>query len=60
LIVVSMALGLAIRLLALRHGWNMPRFVYREDLYRGGSDPDPGRPVEDRIDRADRENPSEP
>jgi uncharacterized membrane protein YeiH len=31
--VVAMAAGLALRLLALRYGWNMPKFVYARDLH---------------------------
>ena len=31
--VVAMAVGLALRLLALRYGWNMPKFVYARDLH---------------------------
>lgn len=31
--VVSMAIGLAFRLAALRFGWNMPKFVYTRDLH---------------------------
>ena len=31
--VVAMAAGLALRLLAIRYGWNMPRFVYTRDLH---------------------------
>lgn len=29
----AMGLGLAMRLLALRYGWNMPKFVYTRDLH---------------------------
>ena len=29
----AMAVGLALRLLALRYGWNMPKFVYTRDLH---------------------------
>jgi uncharacterized membrane protein YeiH len=29
----AMGLGLAMRLLALRYGWNMPKFVYTKDLH---------------------------
>ena len=29
----SMALGLTFRLLALRFGWNMPKFIYSHDLH---------------------------
>ncbi len=29
----AMAIGLAMRLLALRYNWNMPRFVYARDLH---------------------------
>jgi uncharacterized membrane protein YeiH len=28
-----MAAGLALRLLAIRYGWNMPRFVYTRDWH---------------------------
>ena len=28
---VAMASGLALRLLAIRHGWNMPRFIYKSE-----------------------------
>jgi uncharacterized membrane protein YeiH len=28
-----MAVGLALRLLAIRYGWNMPRFAYTRDLH---------------------------
>jgi len=31
--VASMAVGLALRLMALRFGWNMPKFVYTRDLH---------------------------
>jgi uncharacterized membrane protein YeiH len=31
--VVAMAAGLALRLLAIRYSWNMPRFVYTRDLH---------------------------
>jgi uncharacterized membrane protein YeiH len=31
--IVAMALGLAMRLLALRFGWHMPKFVYSEALH---------------------------
>ncbi len=31
--VVAMAAGLALRLLAIRYGWNMPKFVYTRDLH---------------------------
>ena len=31
--IVAMAAGLALRLLAIRYGWNMPRFVYARDLH---------------------------
>ena len=31
--IVAMAVGLALRLLAIRYGWNMPRFVYTRDLH---------------------------
>jgi uncharacterized membrane protein YeiH len=31
--VAAMALGLTLRLLALRYGWNMPKFVYTRDLH---------------------------
>jgi uncharacterized membrane protein YeiH len=31
--VVAMAVGLALRLLAIRYGWNMPKFVYTRDLH---------------------------
>jgi uncharacterized membrane protein YeiH len=31
--IVAMAAGLAVRLLAIRYGWNMPRFVYTRDLH---------------------------
>ena len=31
--IVAMAAGLALRLLAIRYGWNMPRFVYTRDLH---------------------------
>ena len=30
---VAMATGLALRLLAIRYGWNMPKFVYTRDLH---------------------------
>lgn len=30
---LAMALGLALRLLALRFGWSMPKFVYTRDLH---------------------------
>jgi uncharacterized membrane protein YeiH len=30
--IVAMAAGLALRLFAIRYGWNMPRFVYTRDL----------------------------
>jgi uncharacterized membrane protein YeiH len=30
---VAMLAGLALRMLALRFHWNMPKFVYRDDLY---------------------------
>lgn len=30
---VAMAIGLALRLLALRFGWSMPKFVYTRDLH---------------------------
>jgi uncharacterized membrane protein YeiH len=29
----AMTLGLAMRLLALRFKWNMPKFVYKQDLH---------------------------
>jgi uncharacterized membrane protein YeiH len=29
----AMAFGLAMRLLALRHNWNMPKFVYTRELH---------------------------
>jgi uncharacterized membrane protein YeiH len=31
--IVAMAAGLVLRLLAIRYGWNMPRFVYTRDLH---------------------------
>jgi uncharacterized membrane protein YeiH len=31
--IVAMASGLALRLLAIRYSWNMPRFVYTRDLH---------------------------
>ena len=31
--IVAMAAGLALRLLALHYGWNMPKFVYTRDLH---------------------------
>jgi uncharacterized membrane protein YeiH len=31
--IVAMAAGLALRLLAIRYRWNMPRFVYTRDLH---------------------------
>ena len=31
--IVAMALGLVLRLLAIRYGWNMPKFVYTRDLH---------------------------
>jgi uncharacterized membrane protein YeiH len=31
--IVAMSAGLALRLLAIRYGWNMPRFVYTRDLH---------------------------
>jgi uncharacterized membrane protein YeiH len=31
--IVAMAAGLALRLFAIRYGWNMPRFVYTRDLH---------------------------
>lgn len=31
--IVAMAAGLVLRLLAIRYGWNMPKFVYTRDLY---------------------------
>ena len=31
--IVAMAAGLALRLLAIRYGWNMPKFVYTRDLH---------------------------
>jgi uncharacterized membrane protein YeiH len=31
--VVAMAAGLVLRLLAIAYGWNMPRFVYTQDLH---------------------------
>ena len=31
--IVAMATGLALRLLAIRYGWNMPKFVYTRDLH---------------------------
>jgi uncharacterized membrane protein YeiH len=31
--VIAMAVGLALRLLAIRYGWNMPKFVYTRDLH---------------------------
>jgi uncharacterized membrane protein YeiH len=31
--VVAMAVGLTLRLLAIRYGWNMPKFVYTRDLH---------------------------
>jgi uncharacterized membrane protein YeiH len=31
--IVAMAVGLALRLLAIRYGWNMPKFVYTRDLH---------------------------
>jgi uncharacterized membrane protein YeiH len=34
--VVAMAAGLALRLLAIRYAWNMPKFVYTRDLHRAG------------------------
>ena len=30
---VAMAIGLALRLLALRFGWSMPKFIYTRDLH---------------------------
>jgi uncharacterized membrane protein YeiH len=30
---VAMAAGLALRLLAIAYGWNMPKFVYAQDLH---------------------------
>ncbi len=30
---IAMAVGLALRLLALRFGWSMPKFVYSQDLH---------------------------
>ncbi len=30
---VAMAAGLALRLLAIRYAWNMPRFIYTQDLH---------------------------
>lgn len=32
-IIAAMLGGLALRLLALRHGWSMPKFVYTRDLH---------------------------
>ncbi len=32
-LVAAMLAGLALRLLALRHGWSMPKFVYDRDLH---------------------------
>lgn len=29
----SMAIGLTLRILAIRFGWNMPKFIYTEDLH---------------------------
>lgn len=29
----SMGVGLVLRLLAIAYGWNMPKFVYAEDLH---------------------------
>jgi uncharacterized membrane protein YeiH len=31
--IAAMAAGLALRLLAIRYGWNMPKFVYTRDLH---------------------------
>jgi uncharacterized membrane protein YeiH len=31
--IVAMAVGLVLRLLAIRYGWNMPKFVYTHDLH---------------------------
>jgi hypothetical protein len=31
--IAAMAAGLALRLLAIRYRWNMPRFVYTRDLH---------------------------
>jgi uncharacterized membrane protein YeiH len=31
--IVAMAAGLALRLLAIRYEWNMPKFVYTRDLH---------------------------
>jgi uncharacterized membrane protein YeiH len=31
--IVAMAAGLVLRLLAIRYGWNMPKFVYTRDLH---------------------------
>jgi uncharacterized membrane protein YeiH len=31
--IVAMAAGLALRLLAIRYRWNTPRFVYTRDLH---------------------------
>jgi uncharacterized membrane protein YeiH len=31
--IAAMAVGLALRLLAIHYGWNMPKFVYTRDLY---------------------------
>jgi uncharacterized membrane protein YeiH len=31
--IVAMAAGLALRLLAIRYGGNMPKFVYTRDLH---------------------------
>jgi uncharacterized membrane protein YeiH len=31
--IVAMAAGLTLRLLAIRYGWNMPKFVYTRDLH---------------------------
>ncbi|MFT3669650.1 MAG: trimeric intracellular cation channel family protein [Pseudoxanthomonas sp.] len=28
---IAMMIGLALRLLAIRHGWNMPRFIYKDE-----------------------------
>lgn len=33
LMIVAMAAGLILRLLALRFGWSMPKFVYTDELH---------------------------
>jgi hypothetical protein len=38
--IAAMAAGLALRLLAIRYRWNMPRFVYTRDLHSCGGPSD--------------------